>query len=159
MLVQAAHSVRHHPGPLGHFLRRMKRKKNHNVAVVAVAHKLAILAWHVLTSGTPYRYALPRATEEKLAKLRVAATLQRRRSGLRPGVDPRSVRGHGVKGRTQRGLAAVYASEGLPPAAPAPQGEKRFLEEQHLAPALATLEQTQVVPRRTLSRKKPLPTN
>lgn len=154
MLVQAAHSVRLHPGPLGHFFRRLKRKKNHNVAVVAVAHKLAILAWHVLTSNTPYRYALPRATEEKLAKLRVAATGQRRPSGLGPGVDPRTVRGSGVKGRTQRGLSAVYASEGLPPTATAPPGEQRFLEEQGLAATLATLEITQVVPRKRLPRKK-----
>lgn len=159
MLVQAAHSVRLHPGPLGHFFRRLKRKKNHNVAVVAVAHKLAILAWHVLTSGQPYRYALPRATEEKLAKLRVAATGQRRASGLGPGIDPRTVRGQGPRGRTQRGLSAVYANEGLPPAAPAPPGEQRFVQQQGLTAALATLETTQVRPRKTVPRKKPTPAN
>lgn len=36
-LVQAAHSVARHPGPLGHFFNRLSKKKNYNVAVVAAA--------------------------------------------------------------------------------------------------------------------------
>ena len=35
MLVQAAQHIGKHPGPLGHFFRRLKQRKNHNVAVVA----------------------------------------------------------------------------------------------------------------------------
>ncbi len=53
MLIQAAQSVRTHPGPLGYFFRRLKKRKPHNVAIVAVAHKLVLLAWHVLTKGEP----------------------------------------------------------------------------------------------------------
>src|SRR6185312_9039253 len=46
MLIQSAQAVRVHPGPLGYFFRRLRKRKPHNVAVVAVAHKLALLAWH-----------------------------------------------------------------------------------------------------------------
>ena len=48
-----------HPGPLGHFFRRLKRRKGHNVAVVATARKLVTIAWHLLTKREPYRYAVP----------------------------------------------------------------------------------------------------
>lgn len=89
MLVQAAQATREHPGPLGFFFRKLKRRKNHNVAVVAVAHKLAMLAWHILKSSEPYRYALPDSTEEKLRKLRVRATGERRSSGPSKGTPPK----------------------------------------------------------------------
>lgn len=78
MLVQAAQGVAEHPGPLGAFFRRLAHRKTRNVAVVATARKLVVLAWHLLTAGEPYRYALPRPTEEKLRRLRTRATGQRR---------------------------------------------------------------------------------
>ncbi|MGC2311010.1 MAG: IS110 family transposase, partial [Candidatus Babeliaceae bacterium] len=49
MLVQAAQHVARHPGPLGAFFRRLAKKKNHNVAVVAAARKLVTIAWQMLT--------------------------------------------------------------------------------------------------------------
>ena len=152
MLIQAAQAVRAHPGPLGYFFRRMKQRKCHNVAVVAVAHKLALLAWHLLKTGEPYRYALPRATEDKLAKLRSAATGQKRRGGLGQGVDLRKARPSGQKGRTQRSLPDVYVSEQIPAAAPAPAGERRHIAELKLEAFVQALQQTHVVPRR--SRKE-----
>jgi transposase len=48
MLVQAAQHVADHPGPLGVFFRRLLKKKNRNVAVVATARKLITVAWHML---------------------------------------------------------------------------------------------------------------
>ncbi|HSE95426.1 MAG TPA: IS110 family transposase [Methylomirabilota bacterium] len=78
LLVQAAQHLEAHPGPLGVFFRRLARKKNRNVAVVATARKLVVIAWHMLRADEPYRYADPRVTQHKLARLRVAATRQRR---------------------------------------------------------------------------------
>jgi hypothetical protein len=77
MLIEAAQHLDKHPGPLGNFFRRLARKKNRNVAVVAAARKLAVIGWQMLTSGEPYRYAIPRSTEAKLAKLRGQATGRR----------------------------------------------------------------------------------
>jgi len=68
LLVQAAQHLDRHPGPLGAFVRKLQRRKNRNIAIVAAARKLVTLAWHVLRSGEPYRYAVPRATQEKLAE-------------------------------------------------------------------------------------------
>ena len=55
LLVQAAQHLDSHPGPLGHFFRRLARKKNRNVAVVAAARKIALIAYHMLKNGTTYR--------------------------------------------------------------------------------------------------------
>src|SRR5262249_13584801 len=65
--------------------------ENRNVAVVACARKLAVLLWHVLTSGEPFRYAPPKSLEAKYARPRVRATGRRRRGGVAKGT-PRSAR-------------------------------------------------------------------
>jgi len=147
MLIQAAQAVRAHPGPLGYFFRRLKARKNHNLAVVAVAHKLALLAWHLLTRNEPYRYAVPRATEDKFRKLRIQATGEKRRGGLGKGVDPRQARASGEKGRTQRSLPEVYAQEQLPASTAAPAGERRHVRDLKLDGFVADLQQPHVVPR------------
>jgi len=147
MLVQSAHAVRAHPGPLGHFFRRLKNRKPHNVAVVAVAHKLALLAWHVLTKGEPYRYALPQATEKKLRNLRLQATGEKRRPGLPPGTKARPARLPGGSKRIKP-LPEVYGSEQVPPARPAPAGELRHLTESKLNDFADGLQQSHIVPLR-----------
>jgi transposase len=89
LLVQAAQSVVDHPGPLGAFFRRVTKRRDHNVAVVATARKLVVIAWHMLKANEPYRYARPQAVEEKLAQLRVKATGEKRKVGVAKGT-PRS---------------------------------------------------------------------
>jgi transposase len=84
-MVQAAHQVARHPGPLGHFFKKLAKRKNYNVAVVATARKLVVIAWQMLTKNEPYRYAVPRSTEEKLRKLRVRATGEKRKTGPQSG--------------------------------------------------------------------------
>jgi len=145
MLIQAAQSVRTHPGPLGHFFRRLKKRKPHNVAIVAVAHKLVLLAWHVLTKGEPYRYALPQATQRKLSRMRVQATGERRRSGLPAGTPKRPARLPGGSHRIKP-LAEVYASEQVPAARPAPAGELRHLANLKLNEFVDGLQRAHIVP-------------
>jgi transposase len=152
MLIQAAQAVRAHPGPLGYFFRRLKQRKCHNVAVVAVAHKLVLLAWHLLTTGEPYRYALPRATADKLARLRIAATGEKRRGGAAQANSSRKARPSGQKGQTQRSLPEVYINEQIPAATPAPPGERRHVAELKLEAFVQDLQQSHVIPRR--SRKE-----
>ena len=53
----------------------------HNVAVVATAPKLAVIAWRILSASEPYHYAQSAATATKLASLRIAVTGEKRRSG------------------------------------------------------------------------------
>jgi transposase len=147
LLVQSAHAVHSHPGPLGHFFRRLKKRKPHNVAVVAVAHKLVLLAWHVLTKGEPYRYAQPQTTEVKLAELRMRATGQARRCG--PVTGGRS-RGKVPQGsRVIKRLSVVYQNEGLPAASAAPAGERRHLAESQLEAFAESVQQERIVARRS----------
>ena len=131
MLVEAAQSVSRHPGPLGHFFRKLARKKNRNVAIVATARKLVTIAIEMLKRREPYRYAVPKSTAEKLASLRVRATGERRRGGTAKGAKRQPARLLGGA-RGVKPLSEVYESEGLPGTAgatgqPRGSGVRRFL--------------------------------
>lgn len=145
MLVQAAQHLGSHPGPLGVFFRRILHKKNRNVAVVAAARKLVVIAWHMLRNNEPYRYAQPRLTEQKLARLRVAATGQKKKTGPAKGTTPHIV----GAGRTEliHGLPAIYAAEGLPPLAP-PPGEQSALRRAGVVRYVLGIQKPHRVPRR-----------
>jgi hypothetical protein len=127
VLVQAAQHLARHPGPLGVAFRRLAKRKTRNVAVVALARKLVVLAWQMLTTGEPYRYAEPHTTAGKLAQLRVRATGQRRRGGFATGTPRPAAYGSGQGSRALPALADVLAAEGLPPPRPLAPGEQRTL--------------------------------
>ena len=69
LLVQAAQHLAQYRGPLGQTMRKIVKRKNRNVAVVACARKLAVLLWHVLSSGEPFRYAQPKSLQAKFSRL------------------------------------------------------------------------------------------
>ena len=150
MLIEAAQHLDKHPGPLGHFFRRLAKKKTRNVAVVAAARKLAMIAWRMLSNNEPYRYAIPRSTETKLSRLRVKATGQRRKSGPPKG-DKGTAKLPGGS-RTIKPLAEVCREEGLPATQPLSPGEQRTVRETASAEFVAQISQTQVVPRRSAAR-------
>jgi transposase len=155
MLIQAAQHLDKHPGPLGHFFRRLARKKNRNVAVVAAARKLAVIAWRMLTTGEPYRYALPRSTETKLARLRVKATGERRRGGSPKGQKSLPLQPGQLGGsRTIKPLAQVGQSEGLPQPRELSPGEQRTVAATGSTEFVATIGAAQVLPRRPATRRK-----
>lgn len=128
MLVEAAHTAARDPGPLGHFFNKVRRRKSYNVAVVALARKMALIVWHLLTTNKPYRYAKPDSVAKKLDKLRIAGTGVKRRGGVPKGVDPRTVRNL-APGLTQRspGLDAVLQREELPVTDSLKPGEAKHL--------------------------------
>jgi transposase len=53
-LVKAARSVAQQPGPLHAFYERIRARQGHNAAVLAVARKLAVLFWCILTREEDY---------------------------------------------------------------------------------------------------------
>jgi transposase len=53
-LVQSAHVAVQHDEYLGNFYTRLKRKKNHQIAIVATARKLLVSIFHMLTRKEPY---------------------------------------------------------------------------------------------------------
>ena len=151
MLIEAAQHLDKHPGPLGHFFRRLLKKKTRNVAVVAAARKLAMIAWLMLKNNEPYRYAIPRSTETKLAKLRVKATGQRRKSGTPKGLKCQAKLPGGS--RTIKSLAAVCQSEGLPEPRGLSTGERRTVESAGCEAFVAEIGAAQVVPRSSRRRQ------
>jgi transposase len=131
LLVQAAQHLGQYRGPLGQTMRRIIQRKNRSVAVVACARKLAVLLWHVLSSGEPFRYALPQSLEAKYSRLRVRATGRRRRGGVAKGT-PRSPRYGRGRPRALPSLPQVLAQNDLPQIAPLARGEKIMLERKRL---------------------------
>ena len=116
---------------LGQAMRRIVKRKNRNVAVVACARKLAVLLWHVLSSGEPFRYAQPKSLQAKFSRLRVRATGQRRRGGVPKGTPRSAQYGHG-RTRAVPSLPQVLVENGLPGVAPLAKGERIMLERNRL---------------------------
>lgn len=73
LLIEAAHSSVRTAGPLRAFYRRVKSRRGGNVAIVAVARKLAVLAWHLLTKDEDDRWSPFVRTADKLRRLERAA--------------------------------------------------------------------------------------
>lgn len=144
-MVQAAQGMGRQQGPLGHFFRRLKGRKCHNIAVVATARKMAMIAWHLLTRNEPYRYSQPTSTATKLAALRVAATGQRRQGGSPKGTKCTAKLPGGS--RTIKPLDTVYTEEGLPPRNPLPSGEIKHLEETGTREFHEQISKPRIVPR------------
>lgn len=159
LLVQAAQNIDGHPGPLGHFFRKTTKKKNRNVAVVATARKLAVIAWHMLKNNEPYRYAQPETVQPKLARLRVAATGDKRTGGIPKGSKRPDAYGSGTKTRAIPGLDQIYEREGLPPISTLQAGEVRMLQETGCASHAVQARLPRRVPRKTASTKAALHPN
>jgi hypothetical protein len=146
MLIQAAHHLYNQPGPLGVFFRRVAKKKNYNVAVVAAARKMVVIAWHMLKHNEPYRYAQPKQTEIKLARLRVKATGERRNTGPARGTKRQTKRPAGSQ--TIKSLAKVYQQEGLPGLQLPKEAERRMLRSHGVAPFADSLATEHILPGR-----------
>lgn len=148
MLIQAAQHVGCHPGPLGVFFRRLARKKNRNVAVVASARKLVTIAWHMLRNQEPYRYAQPKTVEAKYSRLRVRVTGRKKSTGSKGQKRPVTY-GSGKRTRAIPSLDHIYASEGLPALPESAAGEKAMLQRHRVADYAAHIRQSHRVPRRS----------
>lgn len=148
MLIQAAQHLARHPGPLGVFFRRLARKKNRNVAVVATARKLVTIAWHMLKNNEPYRYAQPKTVEAKYSRLRVRVTGQKKRTGSKGRQRPASY-GSGKRTRAVPALDDVYAAEALPPLHALACGEHAMLERHRCNEYAAHIRQSHRLPRKS----------
>lgn len=87
MLVEAAWSAKTAPGPLRAFFNRMQKRHGAAAAAVATARKLAVMIWHILTSGKDYAYARPAFTAMKLRKVALKAGAPRAYGKAGPGRD------------------------------------------------------------------------
>jgi transposase len=85
VLVEAAWHAARTTGPLRAFHERIAVRRGRNIATVAVARKLVVIAWHMLSRGEDYAFARPSLTREKIRKLELATGAERQK-GRRTGV-------------------------------------------------------------------------
>lgn len=114
LLTQSAQHAARHAGPIGAFFRRLAKRKNRSVAIVAVARKLVTIAFLMLKNNEPYRYAKPPLMKKKFTSLKLLTSK-----------SPNNV-------PAATGLSEIYQAAGLPavtlPEA-LPAGEQRMLAE------------------------------
>src|SRR5438477_9853568 len=73
MLVEAAWAAAKAPGPLRAFFLRIRARRGHQIAAVAVARKLAVLCWHLLTKDVDYQWSRPALVASKLRAMELQA--------------------------------------------------------------------------------------
>ncbi|MGD0018868.1 MAG: IS110 family transposase [Candidatus Limnocylindrales bacterium] len=84
LLIEAAHAAVRTPGPLAGFYLRVRRRRGTGIAIVAVARKLAVLVWHLLSHDVDYAWSPPSASAAKIRRLELLGGDERRlgRTGI-----------------------------------------------------------------------------
>jgi transposase len=77
MLTEAAFVAVSTAGPMRAFYERVRVRRGSQIAIVAVARKLAALFWHLLTRGEDYAFGRPSLTRKKLRALELRAGAER----------------------------------------------------------------------------------
>ena len=83
MLVEAAWAAAQAPGPFHAFFLRIRARRGHQIAAVAVARKLAVLCWHLLTKETDYLWARPALVATKLRAMELQAGMPAKKGNKR----------------------------------------------------------------------------
>ena len=84
LLVEAAWHAARTTGPLRAFAERIKSKHGTNIATVAVARKLVVIAWHLLSRGEDYAFTRPSLLGEKIQRAELLTGAQRRQGHRNP---------------------------------------------------------------------------
>jgi transposase len=77
MLTEAAFVAVSTAGPMRAFYDRVRSRRGSQIAIVAVARKLAVLFWHLLTREQDYAFQRPSLTRKKLRGLELTAGAER----------------------------------------------------------------------------------
>jgi transposase len=81
MLVEAAWSAAQSAGPLRAFFLRIRDRRGQQIAAVATARKIAVIAWYVLTRDEAFAWDRPALTARKTRSLELQAGMPARRGG------------------------------------------------------------------------------
>jgi transposase len=84
VLVEAAWHLGRTIGPLRAFQERVRARRGVNIATIAVARKIAVICWHMLTKEEDYAFARPSLTREKLRRLELMVGAERQRGRRHP---------------------------------------------------------------------------
>ena len=110
LLVEAAWHAARAAGPLRAFHQRVAARRGVNIATVAVARKMVIIAWHLLSKSENYAFMRPSLYRQKIRKLELAIGGARQRGKKLPDrafLRPRDQRRH-AKAAIVAGHEAAY---------------------------------------------------
>ena len=82
-MVEAAWAAAKAPGPLRSFFLRIRARRGHQIAAVAVARKLAVLCWHLLSKDADYQWARPALVANKIRAMQLQAGQPARKGNKR----------------------------------------------------------------------------
>lgn len=83
MLVEAAWAAAKAPGPLHAFFVRIRARRGHQVAAVALARKLTVLCWHLLMKEEDYLWVRPALVANKIRSMELQAGLPPKKGNRR----------------------------------------------------------------------------
>jgi transposase len=106
LLVEAAWHALRTAGPLRAFGERVRARRGANIATIAVARKLVVIAWHMLSQGEDYAFVRPSLMREKVRRLELMLGAERRQGRRNPERVFAS-----VAGRAAERAQAVQAEE------------------------------------------------
>lgn len=89
VLVEAAWAAIKTPGPLRAFYQRIRARRGSQIAIVAVARKIAVLSWQLLTKHEDYAFKRQSLFEKKLRSVELRAGAPRRQTTRRDGITAR----------------------------------------------------------------------
>src|SRR5579883_2121602 len=92
MLVEAAWAAAKAPGPLHAFFVRIRARRGHQIAAVAVARKLTVLCWHLLTKGEDYLWARPALVANKTRAMQLQAGHPQQKGSRRGPADAYNIK-------------------------------------------------------------------
>lgn len=103
LLVEAAWQTARAPGPLRAFYERVRARRGNHIAAVAVARKLTVIIWHLLTKGEDYAWVRPALHAKKIRDLELRAGHPERRGQRGPSYDyNRADRRHEDRARAEQ---------------------------------------------------------
>jgi len=115
MAVQADNQFVHSSAsPIRGWYQRLKARKGHNRAIIAVARKLVALMWHLLSKPEGYRYVEPARHRYKLNRLRNRATGKTGTGGPPKGTPPSPQARAATRARWEAYRAAKKAAAATP---------------------------------------------
>lgn len=109
LLVEAAWHAARTPGPLHGFHNRVAARRGSNIATVATARKMVVIAWHLLSREQDYAFARPALVRERLRRVELLLGAPRH------------------QGRTLTGRAHLNTSQRQAEKALAVQAEQSYL--------------------------------
>jgi hypothetical protein len=122
LLTEAAHQLALSGAPITASYFKIRKRKGHQKAVVALARKLSELIWHVLTKKEPYRYA-PVTVYLKSKLRKVSPGLKQPKPGQAPNTLPELCRHLNLVQPTPGSAAETLTAN----------KNKKFVHEQHVA--------------------------